>query len=49
MFRFLGKLTILIGVGSLLGAICGLGTGDPKLRVAIFLLFAVSFRKTVFR
>lgn len=48
MFRFLGKLALLIGFGSILGAVCGLGTGDAKLGVAVFLIFAISFRRTVF-
>jgi len=46
---FVAKLVILVGVGFLLGMVAaGISGLDPKIGVAVFLLFVVCFRKRVF-
>jgi len=48
MFPFFGKLFLLVGFGSAIGYVAGMLVGSPEIGVVAFLIFAVSFRKTVF-
>ncbi len=48
MFRFIGKLSVMIAIGFIWGAILGSIFQSPEIGVAFFLIFAVCFRKAVF-
>jgi len=48
MFRFVGKLLVMILIGFIWGAILGAIFDSPQIGVAFFLIFTVSFRRAVF-